>query len=317
MNNLALGYHAAGKLDLALPLWEETLKLRKAALGADHSHTLTSMNNLAGGYHAAGKPGPALPLYEETLKLRKATLGADHPDTLTSMNNLALGYHAAGKLDLVLPLLEETLKLRNTKLGADHPYTLLSMNNLAMGYRSAGKPDLALPLFREAAAGIEKRRFQHEHAGLIVNNLIDCHEQLKQFDQAEAWRRKGLAVVKERSGADSPPYAGELAALGSNLIQQKKWADAEPVLRESLALRQKKQPDTWTTFNTLSMLGGALLGQKKYADAGPLLLKGYEGMKQREKTISNVPQTATRLPESIDRLIELYTATDKPDEAKK
>ena len=35
-------------------------------------------------------------------------------------------------------------------------------------------------------------------------------------------------------------------------------------------------------------------------------------MKQREKTIP--PQGATRLPEALDRLIELYTATKKPDE---
>jgi len=33
MNNLALAYQAAGKLDLALPLFEETLKLRKAMVG--------------------------------------------------------------------------------------------------------------------------------------------------------------------------------------------------------------------------------------------------------------------------------------------
>jgi len=45
------------------------------------------------------------------------------------------------------------------------------------------------------------------------------------------------------------------------------------------------------------------------------LLKGYEGMKAREKTIP--PQAATRLPEALDRLIELYTKWDKPDEAKK
>jgi hypothetical protein len=72
MNNLALGYHAAGKLDLALPLYEETLKLLKAKLGADHPDTLQSMNNLAAGYYSAGKLDQALPLWEETLKLRKA-----------------------------------------------------------------------------------------------------------------------------------------------------------------------------------------------------------------------------------------------------
>ncbi len=38
-------------------------------------------------------------------------------------------------------------------------------------------------------------------------------------------------------------------------------------------------------------------------------------MKKREKTIR--PQANTHIPEALDRLIELYTATDKPDEVKK
>ena len=64
------------------------------------------------------------------------------------------------------------------------------------------------------------------------------------------------------------------------------------------------------------MLGGALLGQKKYADAEPLLLAGYEGMKQREKTIP--PQDKDlRLREALERLVQLYEATDKKDEAAK
>jgi hypothetical protein len=86
------------------------------------------------------------------------------------------------------------------------------------------------------------------------------------------------------------------------------------VLRECLVIREKTQPEVWTTFNTQSLLGGALLGQKKYADAEPLLLKGHEGMKQRQKTI---PPGSIRTPEALDRLIELYTATNKPEEVKK
>ena len=38
-------------------------------------------------------------------------------------------------------------------------------------------------------------------------------------------------------------------------------------------------------------------------------------MKQREKSIP--PQGAIRIPEALDRLIELYTATNKPNEAAK
>jgi hypothetical protein len=106
-----------------------------------------------------------------------------------------------------------------------------------------------------------------------------------------------------------------LAQIGLNLLQQKKWTEAEPLVRESLTIREKQEPDDWQTFNTRSLLGGALLGQKRYDEAEPLLRKGYEGMKQREKTIP--PQAATRIPETLDRLIELSAATSKPDEIKK
>jgi hypothetical protein len=63
------------------------------------------------------------------------------------------------------------------------------------------------------------------------------------------------------------------------------------------------------------VLVAALRGQKKYADAEPLLLKGSERMKARAKTIP--PKWNTRSPEALDRLIALYTATDKPGEVKK
>ena len=86
------------------------------------------------------------------------------------------------------------------------------------------------------------------------------------------------------------------------------------LLRRCLTLRQQATPNTWQTFNTQSLLGGALLGQKKYAEAEPLLLKGYEGMKQREKSIP--PQGGDRIPGALDRLIKFYTATDKLDEAR-
>ena len=110
--------------------------------------------------------------------------------------------------------------------------------------------------------GIEKLRFQHENPARCIDNLASCLEQLKQFEQAEAWRRKWLAAVKERAGADSVAYAAELAGLGLNLLQQQKWTEAEMVLRECLTLRAKYQPDAWTTFNTQSMLGGALWARK-------------------------------------------------------
>ena len=56
-----------------------------------------------------------------------------------------------------------------------------------------------------------------------------------------------------------------------------------------------------------------LLGQKNYADAEPLLLAGYEGMKAREAKIP--PAGKPRLTEAIQRLVDLYGAWGKPDQA--
>jgi hypothetical protein len=50
-----------------------------------------------------------------------------------------------------------------------------------------------------------------------------------------------------------------------------------------------------------------MLGQKKYADAEPLLKEGYEGMKQREKTMPAAAKV--RLTEALERLVQLYDAT--------
>ena len=93
---------------------------------------------------------------------------------------------------------------------------------------------------------------------------------------------------------NSPAHAAALAVRGAMLLLEKKPAEAELKLRECLTIRQKIQPDDWTTFDTDSMLGEALLDQKKFADAEPLLLSGYEGMKQREATIP--PRTSPASP---------------------
>ncbi len=318
MNNLALAYRAAGKLDLALPLFDETLKLMRAKLGPEHPITLQSMNNLASAYQDAGKLDLALPLCEETLKLRKAKLGPDHPDTLRSMNNLAAIYQDAGKLDLALALHEETLKLQKAKLGPDHPDTLGGMNNLAFAYWAAGKFDLALPLHDESLK-LHKAKLGPDHPSTLTSmgNLALAYKAAGKLDLALPLFEETLKLRKAKLGPDHPDTIGTLAYLGLLLIEKRLFTEAEPLLRECLTIREKTKPDDWRTFNTRRLLGSALLGQKRYADAEPLLLKGYEGIKQREKSIPKSGGADKRIPEALDALIELYTATNKPEEVKK
>ncbi len=124
-----------------------------------------------------------------------------------------------------------------------------------------------------------------------------------------------LSESRKNLPKDSPQLASLLVLIGRTFMVQKRWDEAEPYVRECLAIRELKEPDSWLTFNALSMLGGVLLGQKNYREAELPLLKGYQGMKEREAAIPSIAKD--RLPEAIDRLIELYSATNMPEEVKK
>ena len=114
-------------------------------------------------------------------------------------------------------------------------------------------------------------------------------------------------------GSDHADTAGLQALLGLHLLQQEKYADAEPILRECLAGREKTMPDSWLFFNAKSLLGASLLGQKKYAEAEPLLLDGYEGMRQRASTIPDLAKV--RLTEALERIVQFYDAWGKKNKA--
>jgi tetratricopeptide (TPR) repeat protein len=268
------------------------------------------MRNLANGYHAARQFDRALPLFEETLALMKSKLGPDHPDTLTAANDLAATYWSAKRLDRSIPLLEECLALQRVKSGEDHPYTMMTKANLGVNYRKAGRLTEALPLLEEANRAVRK----YPTLRLIRGPLRDAYFKSGRNDEAAAVAEEMLTDDRAAYPASSPQLAGALAQTGLSLLKAEHWTEAEAVLREALTIREAKEPDAWTTFDTNSLLGEALFGQKKYAKAEPLLKAGYEGVKQRAEKIP--PQSKDRVTEALDRLIELAEATGKLEDAK-
>jgi serine/threonine protein kinase len=233
-------------------------------------------------------------------------------------NRLGLSLLGLGEAALAVDVFQKALDTRKAKLGPDHPDTLKSMNNLATAYQDSGQLAKAVTLHEDT---LKKRKAKlgpdHPDTLSSMNNLADAYAVSGQLAKAVPLLEQSLQKYKAKVGAEHPETLVTMSYLGLVLLQQKKWADAEPVLRDCLAGRQKQIPDRWQTFCTQSMLGGALLGQKKYAEAEPLLVKGYEGMKTREKTIPKQGGAELRIPEALDRLIELYTAINQPDEAKK
>jgi tetratricopeptide (TPR) repeat protein len=249
----------------------------------------------------------------KALEIGRRALGEGNPKTLILMSNLAGFYWTARKLDRSVPLFEEVLKRRQAELGPDHPKTLLTMANLGVNYRDAGRLPEGTALLEQAWAMVRKRPVPLARDGFIPTALAQTYDQAGQFAKAEPLYREALETARKQHGKASLPVVRILDSLGLNLLKQRKYAAAEPVLRECVMSGERIGPDNWARFNAESMLGGSLLGQEKYAEAERLLLAGYEGMKQREAKIA--AQSKLRLTEAIERLVQLYEAWGEPEKA--
>jgi eukaryotic-like serine/threonine-protein kinase len=314
MNNLADAYRQAGRLHHAIKLFQDSLVLLRAKLGSDHPDTLICIDNLGGALWESGRFADAAPLSDEAFRGFQARLGPDHPDTLTSIDSLGSVYRDLGRLDDAITLFEKALLLRKAVLGLDHTGTLITMNNLGVVYRVAGRTAEAIALHEQTLA-LQKVKLggDHPHTLISMNNLADAYLNAGQLDDAISLHRQTLALRHAKLGADHPQTLLSMNNLADAYLNSRRWAEAEELLRACRELREKRDPDDWSRFHTMSQLGWALKGRKRYVEAEPLLIQGYEGLKDRETNIA--APARKNLMAAAARIVPFYEAWGKKEKA--
>jgi tetratricopeptide (TPR) repeat protein len=126
LNNLAGLLCLQGKYDEARSLHEQSLAIRRKALGEEHPDVATSLNNLAKLLETQGKYDEAKPLYHQSLTITQV-LADEHPTVATLLNNLAGLLSSQDKYDEALIYVNQSLHIRRSKLGDTHPDTLSSI----------------------------------------------------------------------------------------------------------------------------------------------------------------------------------------------
>jgi tetratricopeptide (TPR) repeat protein len=143
-------------------------------------------------------------------------------------------------------------------------------------------------------------------------SLALLYQDERKYAEAEAGYAGVIRLGRQSGGAD-PDLDAELAGLGAVRLELGKFAEAEPVLRESLELRKKKDPNGYRRYNAESALGASLGGQGKYSEAEPFLLGGYEGMRQLG---DKLPESGkARFKRAGERIVQLYESWGKPEKA--
>jgi serine/threonine protein kinase len=322
-HRLAAVYIMQGNSAQAERACREGLETARRALGDDHPTTLIFMTRLAYARIGQGDYAAAEQLSSQVLSARRRLQGEEHRETIGTMALLGEIYLEQGKFAEA-----ETILIRvydfHRRPGADRSRSwpgAAAAQALAFLYSTQGQYARAEPLFLEALEVV--RRFHGEEHFDHVDKMMQLGEMYRRqhkTDQAEKQLRQALEIGQRVLGEEHVLTLRFRENLATVYLDQGKYAEAEALLREGLRIREGvKDRHSFSRKAhylgvTQSLLGGSLLGQKKYAEAEPLLLEGYHGIKTGEQ-IFPLWYRMTWLLGALERLVQLYDAWGKPDEA--
>jgi len=262
-------YRAIGLSQLAVPLQESALAMRRRVLGEDHADTLTSLSNMGVALVDQGKFAEAEPFYREAMERRRKVLGGKHADTLLSINNMGALLLAQSKLPEAETYLREALEARREVFGPKHADTLASVSAVGQLLRVQGKLADAETYYREALEGRRVVLGEEDSETLTsINNVGSLLQAQGKLAEAEPYLREALEKRRRVRGADHPETLFSIANMGTLLRDQGKFPEAEVYYREALDKRRRVLGD-WhpVTLASIGNMGALLQVQSRFAEA--------------------------------------------------
>ena len=328
MRGLADSLREQGKFAEAEGYYREALTITKKLPGEHYQELTPLYDGLCGVLREQGKSAEAEVILREAVTIQCQLLKKGDINVIQSLGQALgdLGYvlQSRGSSASADPLYGEAVDIvLHSPIDPKKAANL--MNNLANELATAENPtsrDAATALqLAQAAVSATDRKDDN-----LLDTLAEAYAAAGQFTNAIRTEQEAAALSK--TGRVDPGYAAKVRLYQSNSrwrdtshrdaqahawLVAGKYAEAESVVRASLAIEEKQSPNGWWTFQTRAMLGASLLGQRKYEAAEPLLLSAYEGMKQHADQMPGGGKQYLR--EALQRLAQLYEETSRPGQA--
>ncbi|HET7844286.1 MAG TPA: tetratricopeptide repeat protein, partial [Xanthomonadales bacterium] len=232
--------------DAATGLIDETiLKPAQAAIAerfADQPVVAARLETVLGERYAQlGLYEKALELHRLALETRTRVLGPEDLDTLESMNKVAQVLDRMSRYEEAYPLLAQSLELSRRLQGPEHQWTLQTQDHLGGMLAQMGRVDEGLKLLKETIA-IKRRVMGNDHEDTLVSlsNLATLDMMLSvDLEEGAAAAAEAAAGLTKLRGPDDSMTLSALNAQGMLLWRANRLAEAEPIVRESLARRRR------------------------------------------------------------------------------
>jgi tetratricopeptide (TPR) repeat protein len=308
---LGLNYLDRGEVDKAEPNLRLALSMQRELHPQGHPMLAQALGNLAWALQGLDKYEEAEKLQRESLALRRRIQGEVHPEVAVDINNLAFTLQTRGAYREAESLYRESLAMNIKLLGADHPDVAFNENNLAWLLYRRGDLSGAIRLMRRVLESrLRSLGAEHPDVAGAAANLALWLTDAGQFDEARTLVEESIAVRTRALGAEHPQVAGSLTVKANLMLATGRYAEAIGIAREAERILRIALPaDHWQVAAAVNVEGAARTRLGEFEAAEKLLLASLEGLAG-----SALPGIEAR---GRQRLVELYTAWGKPEEAAK
>ena len=266
--------HRAGRDADAIPLAEKCVALARETYGEARLEYATALTWLGFLNKEQGRYAEAEPLYKRALAIREKALGPDHPNVGTSLNNLAALYERQGRYAEAEPLVQARAGHLREGAGPRPPRRRHRRSTTwPRSIASQGRYAEAEPLYQRALA-IREKALGPDHPACRQPRSTTWPRCISARAATPRPSRSTSAPwpsARRRWAPTTPSSAQSLNNLAVLYQRQGRYAEAEPLYKRSLAIREKAlgpdHPDVGTALNNLA---GSIDAQGRYAEAEPL-----------------------------------------------
>jgi serine/threonine-protein kinase len=293
-------------------LARQVLELDRRLFAADHPRIAESKAKLAGMLRRQQRHDDAEPLLREALAAQRKHYGNKDLNVASTIRNLASLLRDRGALAEAESLYQEALAIRREILGDVHPEVAVALNSYAMLLDRKGDRDGAVTAYREfiRIAQVIHQGRAHPDLAAGYSNLAMTLQGQGRLDEAAAMFLLSIQVADQVLAADHPNRAFPKVGLASIYMEQGRFATAEPILREALALRRSALPAGHRYIgDSLIELGTCLTGLRRFGEAEEHLLEAYRLL------LKGLGAQDDRTQRALRRLDALYRAWGRPERA--
>ena len=251
-------------------LIREALQLRRELLPDDAPELSESLTHLGVLLFRSGRAGEAEAPLQEALERRRRQ-AEDDATVAESLSNLASVRLELGKVDQAVDGYAQAVAIYESTLGPNHPDLAVALQNLGLARYRAGHIAEAGPMLQRSAEILATTLGpDHRQRLAVLSNLAGRALDVGDLDQAQRWAAE---VVDRQASAGAPPgvVSTSRRLLARVLQQQRRYDEAERVLRQALADLRTAGSEPVSVATTRVALGSLLLEAGRVSEAESIL----------------------------------------------